>query len=484
MLTGFAYVVYIQMSLAVARFIIGWRKHVMSSRATHVFLVGYRDGGKLLVNALRSHQLEMQRLVSGVACIQSTHRVTNEDTYVLRKFLAQWCVNYMTPDEAPVNSTMTAAKHKPFLTRMKPKEYETGCVCLSTGTNPSQSDVAVLQAVVSSIFAGFKARWSGFRVRNVNSGFEKACYSCKGAFGMRRWRRHCRTCLNACCDRCSAIENVQAEGAVRLCLTCKVLPSLVQWSRPRAVRTGEKESVFIDAARPGKMSVNDFEMISVIGRGACGKVVMVQKKDGLDAGKLYAMKVLKKDWVLNKDLVTQTMAERRILQEANHPYIVQLKYAFQNHDKLYMVMEYYSGGSLRQVLKRRGRFSIKRASFYLAQILLAIAHLHASNILYRDLKLENIVITADGNVACTDFGLSKEEMKDNERTSSFVGTCEYLAPELILKEGYGKPVDWWAFGILAYEMIQGDSPFRHISPAIIFDKILKDAPVFTDRFTS
>ncbi|KAJ0395057.1 hypothetical protein ATCC90586_008715 [Pythium insidiosum] len=154
-----------------------------------------------------------------------------------------------------------------------------------------------------------------------------------------------------------------------------------------------------------------------------------------------------------------------------------------NLDKLYMVMDYYSGGSLRQVLRRRGRFSIKRARFYLAQILLAIAHLHASHILYRDLKLENIVISADGNVACTDFGLSKQEMTDQERTSSFVGTCEYLAPELILKEGYGKAVDWWAFGILAFEMIQGDSPFRHQQPTVLFEKILKDEPVFSDRFT-
>ncbi|KAG3119408.1 hypothetical protein PI126_g24545, partial [Phytophthora idaei] len=122
------------------------------------------------------------------------------------------------------------------------------------------------------------------------------------------------------------------------------------------------------------------------------------------------------------------------------------------------------------VLRRRGRFSIKRARFYLAEILLAIAHLHGSNILYRDLKLENIVITADGNVACTDFGPSKEEMDDNERTSS---------SELVMKDGYGKAVDWWALGILAYEMIQGDSPFRHNVPTILFNKILKEEPVFS-----
>ncbi|KAG4059173.1 hypothetical protein PC123_g5880 [Phytophthora cactorum] len=165
-------------------------------------------------------------------------------------------------------------------------------------------------------------------------------------------------------------QNTRHEGQVRHCLTCRALPSLINWSRPRAVRTGEKESVFSGSAKPGKMSVNDFELVTVIGRGACG----TEEGVGDEQGSGHA------------DLVTQTMAERRILQEANHPYIVQLKYAFQNQDKLYMVMEYYSGGSLRQVLRRRGRFSIKRARFYLAEILLAIAHLHGSNILYRDLK--------------------------------------------------------------------------------------------------
>ncbi|KAF1774441.1 Zinc finger, FYVE-related [Phytophthora cactorum] len=448
--------------IAVQRFMTGWRNHVLTSRATHVFIVAYRDGGNLLVEALRSNMKEMQRHISGVAFLQSTHHISSDDTYTLRKMIAQWCLAYMSSPEG-----VQALK------RMKPRETPLGCVVLSAGR--VNSDVDVLQTVVSSVYASFKARWSGFRVKNVNSGMEKACYLCKGVFNMRRWRRHCRTCQNPCCEKCSTVENTRHEGQVRLCLTCRALPSLIHWSRPRAVRTGEKESVFSGSAKPGKMSVNDFELVTVIGRGACGKVLLVLKKDGADAGHLYAMKVLKKEWVMNKDLVTQTMAERRILQEADHPYI--------NQDKLYMVMEYYSGGSLRQVLRRRGRFSIKRARFYLAEILLAIAHLHGSNILYRDLKLENIVITADGNVACTDFGLSKEEMDDNERTSSFVGTCEYLAPELIMKDGYGKAVDWWALGILAYEMIQGDSPFRHNVPTILFDKILKEEPEFSDRFT-
>ncbi|KAG3128217.1 hypothetical protein PI126_g21496 [Phytophthora idaei] len=128
---------------------------------------------------------------------------------------------------------------------------------------------------------------------------------------MRRWRRHCRTCQNRCCEKCSTLENTRHEGQVRLCLTCWALPSLINWSRPRAVRMGEKESVFSGSAKPGKISVNDFELVTVIGRGACGKVLLVLKKDGADAGHLYAMEVLKKEWVMNKDLVTQIWSRRR-----------------------------------------------------------------------------------------------------------------------------------------------------------------------------
>ncbi|ETW04947.1 AGC/AKT protein kinase, variant [Aphanomyces invadans] len=454
------------MQVAIARLITGWRDHIDTSQASHAFIVCYGEGGRLLVDSMRQHLPEMRRLLSGIAFIQSTHRVDSTDTYLLRKTMAQWAVSY-------------ASSMEPQLARLKHKEHEAGCIVLSAGYDGS--DVEVLQSVLHSVFSAFRARYAGFRTSNISTGMEKNCYICKQAFNMRRWRRHCRTCQMPVCEKCSSMETTKLEGSVRLCLTCRALPSLVSWSRPRAVRLGEKESVFVDSTVPGKMSVNDFELVSVIGKGACGTVLLVQKKDN---AKLYAMKVLKKDWVMNKDLVTQTMAERRILQEANHPYIVQLRFAFQNNDKLYMVMDYYSGGSLRQVLRRRGRFSIKRARFYLAEVLLAIAHLHASNILYRDLKLENIVLTADGNVACTDFGLSKEEVdKETGRASSFVGTCEYLAPEIIMKQPYGTAVDWWAFGILMYEMIQGDSPFRHQNPAILFEKILSDEPIFSERFT-
>ncbi|CAH0480314.1 unnamed protein product [Peronospora belbahrii] len=221
----------IDMRSAVQRFMTGWRNHVLTSRATHVFVVAYRDGGTLFVEALRSHMKEMQRHISGVAFLQSTHHISSDDSYTLRKMIAQWCIAYLSSDEGVKT-----------LKRMKSRETPLGCVVLSAGS--VESDVALLQLVVSSVYASFKARWSGFRVKNVNSGMEKSCYACKGTFNMRRWRRHCRTCQNPCCEKCSSTENTRHEGQVRLCLTCRSLPSLIHWSRPRAVRTGEKESVF------------------------------------------------------------------------------------------------------------------------------------------------------------------------------------------------------------------------------------------------
>ncbi|KAH7492339.1 uncharacterized protein KRP23_1249 [Phytophthora ramorum] len=194
----------IDMRTAVQRFMTGWRNHVLTSRATHVFLVGYRDGGKLLVEALRSHMTEMQRHISGVAFVQSTHHISSDDPYTLRKMIAQWCIAYFSSPEG-----VQALK------RMKSRETPLGCVVLSGGRG--ESDVDLLQIVAPSVYASFKARWSGFRVKNVNSGMEKACYVCKGAFNMRRWRRHCRTCQNPCCEKCSSVENTRHEGQTARC---------------------------------------------------------------------------------------------------------------------------------------------------------------------------------------------------------------------------------------------------------------------------
>ncbi|KAJ0405439.1 hypothetical protein P43SY_005058 [Pythium insidiosum] len=156
------------------------------------------------------------------------------------------------------------------------------------------------------------------------------------------------------------------------------------------------------------MSIEDFDLMKVVGRGAFGKVLLVRKKEGKNSGHIYAMKILVKAHIIKNDQVENTKAEQHILKEINHPFIVRLRYAFQNADKLYLVMDYYPGGSMFYHLRKSKRFTEERTRLYMAQLLTALMHLHSKQIAYRDLKLENILMDPQGNIALTDFGLSKE----------------------------------------------------------------------------
>ena len=161
--------------------------------------------------------------------------------------------------------------------------------------------------------------------------------------------------------------------------------------------------------------------------------MLVKKLEGKNTGKIYAMKILKKAHIIKNDQVENTKAEQHILKEINHPFIVRLRYAFQNDDKLYLVMDYYQGGSLFYHLRKSKRFTEERTKLYMAQLLTAIMHLHSKQIAYRDLKLENILMDENGNIALTDFGLSKEGQEvqgavsaSEEGMKTICGTAEYM----------------------------------------------------------
>lgn len=217
-----------------------------------------------------------------------------------------------------------------------------------------------------------------------------------------------------------------------------------------------------------KINKDDFELLTVIGKGSFGKVMQVRKKDD---GKIFAMKVLRKEAIIARKQVTHTKAEKSILQKIQHPFIVQLHYAFQTKDKLYMILDYVNGGELFFHLKKEGRFSEERVRYYAAEITSAIAHLHSVGIVYRDLKPENILLDSEGHICITDFGLSKEVQPD-ERTGTFCGTPEYLAPEVLKGQGHGMAVDWWSLGTLIYEMLIGLPPFYSQNINIMYQKIL------------
>jgi len=229
------------------------------------------------------------------------------------------------------------------------------------------------------------------------------------------------------------------------------------------------------------VTADDFVFLRVVGKGAFGKVMLVQKKSGKRANEVFAMKVLKKSLVAEKGQIEHTKIEFRIFCSIRHPFICRLRYAFQNEEKLYLVTDYYCGGSLFYHLRKAPRFSEEVARFYMSEILLAIDHLHSNDIIYRDLKLENVIMDKEGHIAITDFGLSKMHA---DSASTFCGTAEYMAPELVRGQQYGLAVDWWSFGIMLYEMLVGKTPFYDKNRKAMFKKIMQASPDFPGHCSS
>jgi len=193
----------------------------------------------------------------------------------------------------------------------------------------------------------------------------------------------------------------------------------------------------------------------------------VRKKDNQE---VYAMKILKKAAIIGRNQVEHTKAERKILETLQHPFLMTLQFAFQSKEKLYLVLDYYQGGELFFHLKDQRRFREEVARIYVAEIAMAFGHLHSHDIIYRDLKPENILLDNDGHVCLTDFGLAKE-VNPGEKTQTFCGTPEYLAPEIITASGHDKAVDWWSLGILLYELTVGIPPFYSQNVNEMYSKI-------------
>ncbi|KAL2885461.1 Serine/threonine-protein kinase psk1 [Ceratocystis lukuohia] len=222
-----------------------------------------------------------------------------------------------------------------------------------------------------------------------------------------------------------------------------------------------------------KVSASDFETLRCLGKGAYGTVVLVKQKS---TGRLFAQKQFKKaSIVVHKKLVEQTKTERQILESVSrHPFVVKLFYAFQDLDKLYLILEYGQGGELFHHLKTERMFSEEVAAFYMAEMILAISHLHSHmGVVYRDLKPENCLLDADGHLLLTDFGLSKVSVDQDDTCNSILGTVEYMAPEVVQGKKYGKAVDWWSLGTLGYDLMTGSPPFRGSNNAKIQENIVK-----------
>ena len=213
-----------------------------------------------------------------------------------------------------------------------------------------------------------------------------------------------------------------------------------------------------DQALNVKVTYNDFEPIKLLGRGSFGEVLLVRLKANQ---KVYAMKILSKKLLKRKKQEEHTKTERDLMVKINSPFIVNIKSAFQDSTKLYIVSEFMQGGDMFFHL-HDGQiiiFNNEKTKFYIIELVLALEFLHKNNMVYRDLKPENILLDDKGHVKLTDFGLSKILEDESDKAFTLCGTPQYLAPEILLKKGYDKAVDWWSLGCVMYEMLSGRLPF-------------------------
>ncbi|XP_026806333.1 putative protein kinase C delta type homolog isoform X3 [Rhopalosiphum maidis] len=225
-----------------------------------------------------------------------------------------------------------------------------------------------------------------------------------------------------------------------------------------------------------KYAVDDFNFLKVLGKGSFGKVLLAELK-GTDY--YYAVKCLKKDVVLEDDDVECTLIERKVLAlGTNHPYLCHLFCTFQTESHLFFVMEYLNGGDLMFHIQQSGRFDEGRSRFYASEIVSGLKFLHKKGIVYRDLKLDNILLDFNGHVRIADFGMCKLQIYLDKTADTFCGTPDYMAPEIIKGQKYNQSVDWWSFGILLYEMLVGKSPFSGCDEDALFWSICNEQPQY------
>jgi tRNA A-37 threonylcarbamoyl transferase component Bud32 len=428
----------------------------------HIALFSYGNGASLckdimLRQMVRSKEDEMEpNRIIAFCSIEASQIAEDDDAADFKRFLKGISVN-MEQNTAPRGYRLNYRRDK------------LGCNTISLGMPPGTAPDAIQNVATSvplaldAVFKFLEMAFGG--VRNLAVSYSAAVAADNGLDPSVA-----EVSVPPALPEEEVVQPGAAEAQEKVGIFSRLLgrkpaaaapsPETPVGMRPAAGgRRASASDVNIGSELEETLCVGDFDLLKVVGKGAFGKVMLVRKKANKGAGQIYAMKVLKKSVISAKGQVEHTKSERSILCEIRHPYIVRLRFAFQSEDKLYLVTDYYNGGSLFYHLRKSRAFSEDRAKFYAAQLLSALDHLHQQHIIYRDLKLENVLMDNVGHIALTDFGLSKQNIDLTGGATTFCGTAEYIAPELLKGQKYGAAVDWWSFGILLFEMMHGRTPF-------------------------
>lgn len=444
-------------------------ENVLMKCSGNVSIVAFGRGGVLVKSLLETHENQLREKIFRIGFLNSRHAIDGNESASELELLGRRSINWEESSRTPICGQLVESQ-----TRV-------GCVCLSGGNVP------IYQGALDSIFAFLGASPERKGMTAVVGCIRAAIRQEKKGNVVVLGETSAPGSSNASSASSTSSSNPTTASPTKskskqpnyyLPPSRKPLPKPPAASPVRKLIKGSSG-----------VSVSDFELLKVVGQGGFGKVFLAKKLTNPNKGQYFAMKVLKKKQVLASGLVTTTMAERQILTEVDHPFVVKLHYAFQSDTKLYLVMDYLSGGSLSIHLRRRRKFPEEWGRFYAAEVAAAIAHLHHVNIIYRDAKLENVLVDHTGHVRITDFGLSKVGVSGLQGATTFCGTAAYIAPELLQGKPYGKAADWWSFGILLYEMIGGKPPYYHRNRDIMFQTILKQewvtfSPAFSNSAVS
>ncbi|GAB9474854.1 Agc protein kinase [Globisporangium polare] len=457
-----------------------WKKYIFPSAAHKIHFIAYGYGGTLVSNLVEQYKYELKSRLGSVAYIESSHKIDPKWSSGFKRWYSQHSVCWIRSNE-PLNTDLIALDRDSTTSYALTANSEDdgashtmstsqlmafGCLCLSAGPceGPSKSPAFTAKSVLDEVFE-FLASPSAYEYQRLAAKSVRL-NALKEEEMVQRARQTERV-------KSSPVARRRTSGAFPL-------------QRQKSRSCPENLDATAPQQPPESVNIEDFQLLRVVGKGAFGKVMLVRRKknasspstvssyeSAISGGKVYAMKVIKKAAVFARNQVEHTKTERRILQGVDHPFMVKLRYAFQNESKLYFVMDYYNGGTLHFHLRRAISFDEDRARFYAAQLVLGISHLHTYNIVYRDLKPENILMDDQGFIAITDFGLSRDNFDSKDGMSTFCGTPEYIAPELIRRIPYGRAVDYWSLGVLIFEMLAGYTPFFNSNRKRNFENILK-----------